>query len=220
MNQKQLQDVKQNLPEVRRKLILSLAINGLFPVILYTLVRPLVADEVAALAIAGAVPVMRIIILWTWRRRVDWIGVLAVLGFAIALAVSAISNGNSLLLKVHEQLLTGTIGLVLLASVVIQRPLLLPLLLALTGNDFEQSSALAGRKRISVVTATLGLVLLGNAASHIILALTLSTATFLAVSRPVTWAILGGGMALLWWTRRGVGGQAGRKHGQIHGDIK
>jgi hypothetical protein len=35
-----------------------------------------------------AVPAVRTIAQWVWRRRVDWVGVLAVLGFAVSLVAS------------------------------------------------------------------------------------------------------------------------------------
>jgi hypothetical protein len=95
--------------------------------------------------------------LWIWRRRVDWIGVHAVLGFAMACAISALLGGNALLLKVHGSLLTGTVGLVLLISVVVGRPLLLPLLQAFMHSDLKQSSAL--EKRASNEQSNIGLPL-------------------------------------------------------------
>lgn len=212
----QAEKMNQRLGEIRKRLALSLAVNGLVPLALYVLVHPLFANDAIALAIAGTVPAIRTLVVWVIRRRIDWIGALAVLGFALAFAVSALLNGNALLLKVHGSLLTGTIGLVLLVSAVIGRPLLFPLMQVFARNNPELSNAPGKRanntessKRITLVTALIGLVLLVDAIAHIILALTLPTSTFLALSRVTNWVVLGGGLAIVWLTRQRVGGSEG-----------
>jgi hypothetical protein len=80
-----------NFPDfqsLRRRIILSLGINALLPLLLYALSRPLLASDAVALAIAAAIPALRTLILWIWRWRVDWIGAPAVLGFGLALALT------------------------------------------------------------------------------------------------------------------------------------
>jgi hypothetical protein len=204
-----------NFPDfqaLRRGLIISLGIDALLPLLLYAFLRPLLASDVVALAIAAAIPTLRILALWFFRRRVDWIGAHAVLGFSLALALTVLLVGNDFLLKVHGSLLVGIPGVVLLASVVIRKPLLEPVLRALGRTGALDSSALentsndpAGRMlpagRISLITAVVGLVFFGDALAHIILALTTPTATYLALSRLVTIAILGGGAGFLAWMR-------------------
>lgn len=127
-------------------------------------------------------------ILWAWRRRVDWIGVLGVLGFAGAFAVSALSGGSSLPLKIYRPVLTGTIGLVFLFSVVMKSPLLITLLWAFKHGDPERFSNPANHRKFTIFTAVFGFVFLVDAVVHIILALTLPTGTYLVMSRVVTWA--------------------------------
>ncbi len=205
------EEARQRFRQVRIKLIERLAVNALVPVVLYLLLRPLFADDATPLAIAGVVPALRTITLWIWRRRVDWIGVYAVLGLAVAIAASVLSGGNTLLLKVHAEFLTGAIGLVLFISALMKRPLLQPILQIWIQNSLEQSSNPVSYKNITLITALLGLALLGNAAAHIVLALTLPTATFLGLSRVVTLALLGGGLAFIWWMRRRVGGFAAQE---------
>jgi hypothetical protein len=205
-----------NFPDfqsLRRRLILSLAINALLPVLVYALLRPLLASDAVALAIAAAIPAMRTLALWFWRRRVDWIGVHAVLGFGLALALTVLLAGNVFLLKVHGSLLIGILGLVLLVSVAIRKPLLEPVLRAFerTGpqvpNVLEKASIdSAGHerliRRIPLITTIVGLAFLGDALAHVLLALTTPTTTYLALSHIVTIAILGGGAAFLAWMRR------------------
>lgn len=215
----QNQDLKTRLARLRYKLLLNLLINALLPLIVYGLLRPVLPSDAAALAVAGAIPAVRTLGLWLWRRRVDWIGAFAVLGFAFALAVTLFLNGNALLLKVHGSMLTGTVGLVLLVSAILGKPLLLPVLQALGRNGtngssfFDEPAGMARQKRImsriSVTTAVIGLALFADMVAHVILALTLSTTAYLGASRLVTLAVLGGGLALLWLTRRGRISQAG-----------
>jgi hypothetical protein len=205
-----------NFPDfqaLRRRLILSLGINALLPLLLYAWLRPLLASDVVALAIAAAIPALRTLVLWVWRRRVDWIGAYAVLGFGLTLALTILLAGNGFLLKVHSSLLIGILGLVLLVSVVIRKPLLEPVLRAFERTSPQGSSVLdrasidpAGRMppsgRISFITTVVGLAFLGDALAHVVLALTVPTATYLALSRLVTIALLGCGAGFLAWMRR------------------
>jgi len=216
MSKLQIDQINQRRSDIRKGLILSLIINGILPTIVYVLSRPIVPNDAGALAIAGAIPAIRTITVLIWRRRVDWIGVFALLGFSIALAVSAFSDGGTLILKIHEQLLTGTIGLVLLISVAINKPLLRPLLVALRGNDFKNTN----NRRVVLLTTALGLVLLGDAAIHVILALNVSTVTYLATSRIITWAMMGGVVAVLWWTRSSAGTRSKENKNQEQGETK
>jgi hypothetical protein len=203
----------QNLFTKFPKLILSLAINALLPLLLYAWLRPLLASDAIALAITGSIPAIQTVALWVGRRRLDWIGAYAALGFSLALVVSVFLAGNAILLEVHGSLLTGIIGLVLLVSVAMRKPLLEPVLQAFAERG-PQGSSISGRasidpvggqrlaRHIPVITTVLGLAFFANAVVHIVLALTLPTATFLVVSRLATLAILGGGVALLAWMRR------------------
>ncbi len=184
------EESNQRLREARRKLGLSLAVNGLIPLMLYTFSRRLFANDATALAISGAVPAVRTMIIWAWRRRVDWIGVLGVLGFAGAFAVSALSSGSSLPLKLYRPVLTGTIGLIFLISVVMRRPLLITLLRAFKYGDPERLSNLANHRKFTIFTAVFGFVFFVDAVVHIILALTLPTGTYLVMSRVVSLAII------------------------------
>jgi hypothetical protein len=59
------------------------------------------------------------------------------------------------------------------------------------------------RRIASVATGAIGAILLVHAVLLVVLALTTSTVTFLAVSRPVSWVVVGGGLAaLVLWIRR------------------
>ncbi len=198
----QTEEAKQRLRHMRAQLIQSVAINLLGPFVLYMLLRSVFTSDATALALAGAVPTVRTMALWVMRRRVDWIGLYAILGFAIGVAVLVLSSGNELLLKIHDQLLIGTVGFVLLVSALFNKPLLVPLVQLFSQSQLEQARS----PSISIATGSFGLILLGNAIAHVVMALTLPTETFLVMSRMVTFVLLGSALALSWWVRRRAAG--------------
>jgi hypothetical protein len=208
------QDTRQ--PEQRPKLrpaqlLLSLALNGGVPLLVYTLLRPHVGGDATALAVGAAIPVTVTLVRFAWRRRVDPIGVVAAAGFGIVLLVSLLSGGNVLVLKLQEAVVTGPLGLVCLVSVAVGRPLHLVVLRLLARRDPKWARATdPDRSRMSgVVTTIVGAMLVVHALVLLVLALTESTATFLAVSRPVGLSIIVAGVAVLMLYRRGWSAGAG-----------
>jgi hypothetical protein len=187
-----------------RRLLPSIALNGGVPLLLYALLRPHVSSDVPALAIAGAVPVVLTVAEFGWRRRLDVFGVIAVVGFGVVLLVQLLSGGNALLLKLQDSIVTGPLGLVCLASVAVRRPLHLLVLRLLASRKPELTAVVHDRawRRTSIVfTALVGGTLVAHALAILILAVTLPTTTFLVLSRPVGWAVLGVGAVSLFWYR-------------------
>ena len=89
-----------------KKLIPNLVIDMIIPPNLYFTVHQF-TNDFNALIIAGAVPVIHTLILGLSRRRIDWIGIIAILGFSAALIDLALSGGNILALKISRPLITG-----------------------------------------------------------------------------------------------------------------
>lgn len=187
-------------------LLVSLVISAVLPVLAYLLLRPRVHSDVTALVIAAAIPAA-----WTagrllLRRRLDPIGIIAVAGFAFGLLLLAATGGNELAFKLREDIWTGPLGLACLISVAVRRPLfLLALQVAARRNDrvAERIRNPATPRIATVSTVVIGLILLVHALILVVLALAASTATFLALSRPVSWLTVGCGLAgLVWWIRR------------------
>jgi hypothetical protein len=143
----------------KQKLGINLAIYWFVPLILVIVLRGTYGDTMA-LAIAGSIPVLKTIVMLVWSRRVDWIGVLSVLGFAAAFVISTLMGGSSLVLKLYHPIITGIIGLSLLGSVVIGRPLIIIVLQLMKRGDPERLSNPESRKRFTIITAGLGLVFL------------------------------------------------------------
>jgi hypothetical protein len=119
-------------------------------------------------------------------------------------AASLVWGGSSLPLKLHEAVLTGTVGLACLISAALGKPLHLVLvnLFARQGKTGERTRDDAKPRPSggsAVVTLMIGTTFLVHAIVHVVLALTLPTSTFLVASRVVGWAIFGLGAALLVW---------------------
>jgi hypothetical protein len=134
-------------------------------------------------------------------------------GLRLRPGISLLLGGNALLLKLHETLLTGTLGLVLLVSVAIRKPLLRSLIQSFGGRapngavipgagaPYPASQARIAA-RFSLITLAIGGALFANMLAHVFLALTFSTTAYLGASHVTTWIILGAAVAYLWWLRR------------------
>jgi len=83
---------------------------------------------------------------------------------------------------------TGTLGLALIASALLRRPLVLTLLRYLRRGEEVPSEP--GRRTATLLTALLGLVLLGDAVVHVALALRVGTMSYLLDSRGVTIGVI------------------------------
>lgn len=215
----QTEQTKVRVRQMRKRLVVSVIVNGIIPISFYIMLRQIVGNDLNALAIAGAIPAARTIMLWLWRRQVDWIGALAVLSFMLALGISYLSGGSALALELRGSILMGMVGLACLISLVVGKPLVLGLVKLSAQNSSELSrifesedSNQLGRQRLTTLTTVIGCVLVGKTVVDVVLALALPTTTFLAVSRVVNWAILGSGLAFIWLTRRSVGDQVRDHH--------
>ncbi len=132
---------------------------------------------------------------------------MALLGFGVAVAISALSGGNRIVLELQDSLVTGPLGLVLLGSAAVGRPLHLVLLRILAARDPRMRRAAsevsdpARRRTSTIFTVLLGSTLAAHAGVLLVLALSVSTGTFLALSRPVGLGVLAVGVGAMWWYR-------------------
>jgi hypothetical protein len=191
----------------RWRLVPSLLLNAALPLVAYALVRSHVDSDVTALAIAMAVPVAVTLGGFAVRRRLDPVGAVAVVAFGITLLVVALSGGNPLVLKLQEAVVTGPLGVIFLGSVAIGRPVHLLVFRVLARRDPARAARLggAGRHRTAnVVTTLLGTTLVLHALVLLVLALSLPTGAYLAVSRPVGLSIIAAGVAVMLWYRRRI----------------
>ncbi|HWD04913.1 MAG TPA: VC0807 family protein [Amycolatopsis sp.] len=173
---------------MKPELLRSVLPNVVLPLAVYLLLKPVVDNEVAVLAISAAIPLLVTVGVFAIRRRVDPIGVVAVVGFVVMLTVFWLTGGNELVLKLQEAVFTGPVGLVVLGSALIGKPLLL-VVHRFTGHD-PAALAPQQRKALTVLTAMIGAGLAVHAGVLLALALSMSTTTFVAVGRPIGWAVI------------------------------
>lgn len=167
------------------------------PIAAYELIRPQVNNDLLALSISAAIPAVITLGTFVFRRKLNVIGLIAVVGFAIGLAVSVLTGGNELAIKLHEPVLTGLIGLVFLLSVAFGRPLFL-VITRLRSRNQPATPTPTAKRRANVLSALIGATLLVHAIVVTILAVTLSTGTFLAVYRPIGLPILAIGIGIMY----------------------
>ena len=188
----------------RWKIAASLTVNVVLPPLLYLALKSSGASDFLALSLASAIPPVWTLVVFAVRRRLDWIGVFATTGYLITLVAALLLGGNTLLLKTHSLLFTGPLGLLLLASALAGRPLLLVILPLVMPERFAEPGAAerlqaspAAARKIALATLVLGLALLLHAAIEVGLALALATPVFLVAKKVTTWAIIGGAIAIL-----------------------
>lgn len=178
-------------------ILASIALNGVVPLLVYLLARPHLSSDVVALALAMAVPVVCTVAVFAWRRRLDAIGVIAVVTFGVALLVVLASGGNPFVLKLQEAVVTGPVGLVFLGSAALGKPALLMVARLLNRGATPPGADQRRRQVSTVLTAIMGATLVVHALALTVLALMLSTAQVLALSRLVGLSILGLGLVVL-----------------------
>jgi hypothetical protein len=196
-------------PRLSPRLLVSLLPGALAsivaPALAYTLIRPHVHSTAAALLAATAIPAGWALATAAWRRRASRLGLLAVAVSVIALAVTYLTSGSALALELQDPAETGTAGLACMVSVIARRPLWLMVLRLAARRNAQAARLLADpaiRRTATVETAIIGAMLLAHAIAITILALTLSTATFLAIYRLVGLTIIGIGLTILIGYRR------------------
>jgi intracellular septation protein A len=177
----------------RRSALRSLAVPAVSTAV-YFVVRPFVDSDAGALAVAGAVPAAYTIAIAVLARRVALMAVLSSIAFALGCLISLLADGSSLPLKLNEAAVTFVLGLLLLGAVLVGRPLAIGRTLKVPHADPRLDA------NLSVVV---GAFLVLHALLHVMLAVTLSTATFVTVGRAMSWGTIGvGAVGLYAYLRR------------------
>jgi hypothetical protein len=178
-----------------KKLLLSCLINLIVPIGGYFLIRPQVDNDTLALGIVLAIPVVRTLWVAVAKRRMDPVGVLAVVGFGAAVLLSLVMGGSSTPIKFNEAMITGVLGAACLVSVLFGKPLHLMLV-----GGKQQGPVTPETARTSlIITVLIGITLLAHATVHVVFALTMSTGDFLIWSRAVGWAVILLGGGIVYW---------------------
>lgn len=183
-----------------RRFLPSIAFNAVVPVLVYTLVRPYFANDVMALIIAGAIPLLITVGGFLVRRKVDIVGVISVAGFVVAVVAQLLTGGDGLIVKVQGVIVTGPIGVIFLLSTLVGRPLVGLIFQFLARRN--PAMRVPSRRQAMVTTLIFGGMFTLHAVVAVAMALTLPTTVFLAVSNPVGLGIIAAGLAVLFLVRR------------------
>lgn len=183
-----------------RRFLPSIALNAVVPLVVYTLVRPYLSDDVTALVIAGAIPLLVTVVGVLVRRKLDVTGALSVAGFLVAVVAQLLTGGDGLIVKVHGVIVTGPIGVLFLLSALVGRPLVGVVFQIMARRNPAQRVPTRGRA--TALTLVIGGMFTLHAVVALVLALTLSTPVFLAVSNPIGLSIIAVGVAVIVLMRR------------------
>ncbi len=195
-----------------RRLAPQILTGGVAPFVVYELGRHFGLADPTALALSALPPGVSVVASWAWRKRLDPIGLIALIAIVAGLVAMAFLNGNEVLFKVRESVVTGAFGFLCLVSLVLPvKPAMFVMGRALTGDATSGSDASEervrefdalweeprARKVFVLLTLVWGIGLLGEACLRTSLVFVLSTGAFLAVTPALFWLVLG---ALLWFT--------------------
>ena len=75
------EEIHKTYRAAARGLIATFAVDWLVPLPVYFALLPH-TSVITALAAASAIPVVHTLALFAWRRQVNWLGILAIIGFA------------------------------------------------------------------------------------------------------------------------------------------
>jgi intracellular septation protein A len=186
-----------------RQLRVTLLLNVVVPVVLYKLLQPHMST-LHALLIVAVVPALDSAFNLLRYRRLDAFGAFVLVGLLLGAAIVAV-GGSPRFILARESLLIGAMGLALVASVVLPRPLMWYLLEPfVAGKDFEGrvrfradwEEHAAVRRSWRILTLVFGLGALLEAVINTFLAFAIPIAIYLVVSQVVRYAIAVG--LVLW----------------------
>ncbi len=204
-------NTRQFLLSTLRGLLPSLLINIVCTLIIYTLLSPhFPPTSIIPLLIASLFPVLGNIVNILRHHRLDIIGVMILIGLAVSV-IAILLGGSPQLLLIRELFTTGAIGLVLLVSLVLPRPLGYNFARQfLTANDPTKVAGFESlwqipffRKSLRGGTIFWGVLLLGEFLLRIIMVFTLPVVFVLAFSPIVVNGLLIGGIVVsVIWAKR------------------
>jgi hypothetical protein len=183
---------------------LSLTVNALCPFLLYHVLQAhFPSDSVMPLLYATIFPVIGLILSLVRKRTVDAIAILAMAGIAFHILVTLLARSVGIALIVRS--LDGAfIGLALVISALIGRPIILLVAKQLTADGSPERAASLnkaiendGPRTFVTVTLVWGICLIAMSGLHVVLALKLPPAEFLLISPVVGLVTI---VALLAWT--------------------
>jgi hypothetical protein len=183
----------------------EIAVNFLFPLLIFDYAKPHIGEVNALIASSGP-PIVWSLIEFARKRRVDALSILVLAGIALSL-LAFFGGGSAKFLQLREKLVTVAIALVFLGSAAIGRPLIYQLARATIMRrsphelaDFEALRENQYFKRtMMIMTLTWGFGLLADAAIAIALVFSLSIHDYLIASPIVGYGAIGGLSLWTYW---------------------
>jgi uncharacterized membrane protein len=183
--------------KVIQTIILSLVINGAFPVVVYNLLVDYYSSFVSLL-IATLIPLGDNLYHIVKYRKADAFGLFMLTGFGLSL-LAFVLGGNERLILLRESMVTGLLGMIFIGSLFFAKPLIYHFAIRFSASDatekrsqFEKNWELPFfRLVLRIMTAIWGIALLGEAIVKVILVYELSISAFLAVSQVIFYAVIG-----------------------------
>lgn len=189
-------------------------LDVVLPYLVFFMLRRIGVSDLAALSAGAAVPAAVLVAKAVSKRRLDKLAAFILLTFVIGIAASFLSSDPKVTL-LRESAYTGVIGLVLLASLLAQRPLLFQFAQQFAGDSswWEQRwrQAPAFRSTLRTITAVWGGVMLVDALLRLPVVFLMPVDTGAAVSPLILLVAL---IGLPIWTRSYIVASR-RKAGQV-----
>lgn len=192
--------------------------NVVLPWVAYVLAQPGMG-RVHALMVSAAPPIAWSAIHFWRTRRIDAFSILVIAG--IGLSVLAFFGGGSFrVLELREHLVSGVMGLVFIGSVVIGRPVLAAVLRSIMERKSQAEaeglrSGFGDRRRLMLLTLSVGLLLLIQTGVAISLVFTLPVREFLILSPILNYVLIGLFAGVVLYNRsRARAASAEVEHGQ------
>jgi hypothetical protein len=195
----------------------TILLNVVLPLFTYFLLEGWGWSAVPALLVSGAWPAVETLVVLALSRRLDEIGVLALIFIALGV-VAGLGFGSARLVLVKESLVTGLFGVVVLGSLLLPRPVMFYF-----GRKFATDGTAEGlaywnglwrypsfRRIQRVINVVWGVAFLAEAGLRVALSYALSTSVMAVVSTILPLAAIAG---LVTWTvsyghRAGAAAQA------------
>lgn len=171
-------------------LLPSIVLGGLFPYVIYQVVKQTTtASDLVALAISAVPAILYGLFGIVWRQQLDLIAAVTLVGIAVTI-VAALVGGDPRLFLIRESVLTVTLGIACLVSLLFPRPLWFYIIRYFaSANDPARAAGFSANWRYPgfrtftrVLTLVWGLVWVGEFILRIILVYNMPIPQFLAIS--------------------------------------
>lgn len=189
---------------MRRAIFTSVVLYAALPYGLYQLLTSRGIPSTPALALTAVFPLVGTLYDWWRARRLDIIGAASLLTIVVGVGAGLFSN-SPLFILARDSLLTGALSVACFVSLLLRRPLMYYVSRQFVAASEPELAAHFDtlwakpefRRTMRLITVVWGVTYAAEAVLRVVLALTLPTATFLAVSSPLMLVVT---LAVVAWT--------------------